>query len=100
MTTATRPETIPDGYEWDEEEARLITGMAAEMNEKGDSKIKWDKNNPAEVEGARAAFDKLVGDKKFAAFKLSKFTDSKGERITRFDPDAERILFVPPMQGG
>lgn len=99
MATATRPETIPDGYEWDEEDARLITGVAAEMDEKGDTKIKWDKNNPAEVEFARASFDRLVGEKRFLAFSVGR-TGSKGDRIRTFDPAAERILFVPPMQGG
>lgn len=99
MATATRPETIPDGYQWDDVDARLVTGIASEMNEKGDTRITWDKYNDAEVEHARTSFNRLTKEKNFRAFKVGR-NDAQGERVDRFDPDAERLIFVPQYQGG
>lgn len=65
----------------------------------GDWKHEWDPDNNKEVEQMRKTFDHNVNDKKFKAFRL----DEKGKRGTqmkRFDPDAKRIVLVPPMAGG
>lgn len=69
------------------------------LGAKGDTKISWDKDNEVEVENARRTFDELMGKERFAAFKM-KGRDGKGEQITEFDPDAERLILVPPMAGG
>lgn len=68
------------------------------MGRKGDTKISWNPDNRTEVDEARKAFN-AYKDKGFAAFKVSK-RGAKGEQVRDFCPDAEEILFVPPIQGG
>lgn len=70
------------------------------MGTKGDTKIIWDSDNDEEVANARSTFDELVGDKKFAAFAVKGRKGEKGEQIRKFDPEAERLILVPPMAGG
>lgn len=77
-----------------------VTGMMAELNETGDTKVIWDKDNADEVAAARATFDRLTKDRKFAAFRAQGKKGEQGERIREFDPDAERIILVPQYQGG
>ena len=68
------------------------------MGRKGDTKLSWDTENPAEVEVARKAFEEFY-QKGFAAF-LVKTKGGKGMQIEKFDPEADRILFIPPIAGG
>lgn len=71
------------------------------MGQAGDTKTMWDPNNADEVEANRALFDRLVGTKKFSAFRVSSEDHNKtGERMKTFDPKAGRIIFVPQFQGG
>lgn len=65
----------------------------------GDTRVMWDPDNADEVEAARAAFDKLRGEKKFVAYKVAEPGD-KGEVIREFDPQAGKIILAPPMVGG
>ena len=76
------------------------TGEMSEINHMGDTRIIWDKDNPDEVAVAKSAFDRLVGKKKYAAFEVKGRKGDKGSQIRKFDPDAERIIMVPPMAGG
>ena len=64
----------------------------------GDLKIVWDKNNEIEVEMAEKQFNDAM-KKKFAAFSV-KAKGKKDVKITEFDPDAEKIILVPPIVGG
>ena len=66
--------------------------VLAVMDQTGDKRIKWDKDNPASVEKARRKFDNLKFDG-YAFFRAD-------SQISEFDPDAGEILAVPPMQGG
>lgn len=79
---------------------RPFTGMMAELNESGDTKIIWSKDNPEEVEVARAAFDRLTKKGKYAAFNVTGKDGEKGGRMYDFNPNAERIILVPQLQGG
>lgn len=73
----------------------------AVMGRSGDTKTIWDPNNPDEVEVARMQFEKLVGDKRYSAFRVdSADPNKKGERLTTFDPAAGRTIFIPQMAGG
>lgn len=76
-----------------------MTGEMSVINHEGDTKLMWDRDNRDEVDNARRTFDDLVGTKKYAAFSVTKKGD-KDEKIKRFDPDAERIILVPPIAGG
>lgn len=88
-------ETLPEGGITP---VRIHTGELCAIDQTGDTKTIWDKNNPDEVEAAKATFDRLKG-KGYLAYKVSK-DGSKGEVIRDFDPDAEKIILSPPMQGG
>lgn len=67
------------------------------MGKEGDIKYRWNKNNPTEVDIARKTFEKYRKEG-YLAFRMT--DGNRGEMMTEFDPDAERILFSPPMQGG
>ena len=77
----------------------LTHGEMAVMNETGDTKVIWNRDNPDEVEMARKQFAEFK-KKKFAAFSVRGKEGEKAEQIFDFDPNAERIIFVPAMQGG
>lgn len=96
MTTATLEETtdktfgdVPPG-----KHAMATMGYA------GDTKAFWDADNAEEVEAARRQFNFLVTEKKYAAFHVRGKNGEQGEQMRAFDPAAERIIFVPPIQGG
>lgn len=74
--------------------------IMSEINETGDTKVLWDKDNADEVAAARATFDKLVTKGRHAAFAVKGKDGAKGARIHEFDPDAERIILVPQIAGG
>lgn len=75
-------------------------GAMAVMGAEGDTKHIWNRNSEAEVAAARALFNTLVNEKRYMAFKV----DADGEKgegpIKEFDPNEERYIFVPQMQGG
>lgn len=75
------------------------TGEMAVMGQDGDTKIIWDKTKPDEVENARESFNRLRS-KKYIAFRVEGKNGDKGEQITEFDPNAERIILSPPLVGG
>jgi len=75
-------------------------GAMAVMGKEGDTKHIWDKSKPAECDAARALFNTLVKDKKYLAFKVKGSDGSQGEQVKEFNPEEERYIFVPPMQGG
>jgi hypothetical protein len=75
------------------------TGIMSEMNSTGDTKVEWNKDSPEEVDNARASFDRLTKNNKFAAFRLNR-DGSQGGKMTSFDPKAERIVLVPAYAGG
>jgi hypothetical protein len=65
----------------------------------GDVKIHWDADNPTQVKRAREAFDKAIA-KGLRAIKLDRKDKEIGTYLTAFDPTAERIAFIPQIQGG
>lgn len=73
-------------------------GELREMSRKGDLKLSWNSGNEKEVAAAKEIFDKRVREG-WAAFG-EKIMGRKGDRIRTFDPDAERIVLVPPIAGG
>lgn len=68
------------------------------MGKEGDVKQTWNRKNQAEVAAAKELFEKLIGDG-YRAYLMNK-NGSKGEPVETFDAKYERILFVPPFQGG
>jgi len=68
------------------------------MGTEGDTKVIWDADNKDEVEAAKDQYKSLTS-KKFTAYKVKK-DGSKGAKISSFDPEAEKIIMVPPIVGG
>lgn len=64
----------------------------------GDLKITWDPAKPAEVDAAFETFDALT-KKGYAAFALEE-NGQKGEKLSSFNVNARRIVFVAPVMGG
>lgn len=64
----------------------------------GDTKHIWDSEKNDEVEAMEALFEELT-EKGYKAFKVDKDGD-KGKKMKKFDPDAEKMIMVPPLQGG
>lgn len=76
-----------------------MVGEMAVMGTAGDTKVLWDTDNQDEVANARRTFDDLVGKKKYLAFAVKKGGE-KGEQVREFNPEAGKLILVPPMQGG
>ena len=69
------------------------------MDEKeGDLKVIWDSENKEEVAAAEDQFDTLL-KKGYIAYSVDK-KGEKGKQIKKFDPDAEKIILAPVLQGG
>lgn len=64
----------------------------------GDARLTWSADNKPEVDAARKMFDDLRA-KGFFAYAVKRSGD-KGEMITKFDPEAEKIILAPPLVGG
>ena len=68
------------------------------LDKTGHTKTKWSRKKPKEVAEARKVYDTLTAAG-FKAFRLKKLGRT-GEQMTSFDPEAERVMFVPAFQGG
>ena len=68
------------------------------LDQTGDTKHIWDRNSEAEVEEARSLFDRMT-KRGMVAWSVTRKGD-KDQRITAFDPQAEKIIFAPALQGG
>jgi hypothetical protein len=78
----------PDGKHW-----------MAVMDETGDTKIMWSRDNEDEVAVAERTF-KDMKKKGYTAFRVTGKDGVAGEQMKEFDPDAERIIFTKPQAGG
>lgn len=68
------------------------------MDPTGHTKHIWDSSNAAEVEAAKELFNSLT-KKGYRAFHVKK-DGSEGEIMSKFDKDAEKVIFAPHLQGG
>jgi hypothetical protein len=75
-----------------------MTGEMSVMGREGDLKVRWNSENPTEVEAAQTQFNQLRG-KGYAAFRMNK-DGTTGEQIDRFDARHESIILAPQMRGG
>lgn len=76
-----------------------MMGVIEVMDRKGETKIIWDSEKPAEVANAKRTFDDLTKQGYWAHKAVGK-DGATGERITEFDPEAERMVFHAQMKGG
>lgn len=75
-----------------------MTGEMRVMGKEGDLKVIWDSEKDAEVEAARKQFDDLT-KKNYIAFSVKK-DGEKNEKISKFDPNFEKMILVPMLKGG
>lgn len=75
-----------------------MNGEMRVLDHTGDTKIIWDSENRTEVEHARKTFDELAA-KGFSAFSVKK-DGEKGSRLSKFDPEEEKMILVPALRGG
>lgn len=70
------------------------------MGLSGDEKITWDHGDDIQIKKARDKFAALLkqGYKAFVSKDIA--GSKKGEEVKEFDATAERLILVPPMQGG
>ncbi len=64
----------------------------------GDTKIVWDADKQGDVGVARELFEKLTREGYLAFRVLGQ--DKQGERIEKFDREAERLILIPAIAGG
>lgn len=76
----------------------LATGEMRIMGREGDTKVIWNARDTDEVEAARQQFNTLR-ERNFLAFRVDD-SGSKGEQITEFDPQVQKLIMAPPMAGG
>ena len=74
------------------------SGVLCCMDETGDTRMQWDKSNPAEVAKAETRFNELR-KKGYMAYTVNSKGD-QGTVIDKFDPSAERIIMHSQMIGG
>jgi len=68
------------------------------LNEKGDERLVWDKENGKEAKEAKAKFEDLIA-KGYTAYSVDS-SGKKNRKIEEFDVDAEEILMVPKTAKG
>jgi hypothetical protein len=73
-------------------------GQIRIMGRTGDARLTWDTDNQNEVDAAEEMFDRLVRQH-YVAFHVNE-NGKEGSVMKRFDPEAGKIIMVPPMSGG
>lgn len=69
------------------------------LDNTGDTRLMWSRDNQPEVDAARDLF-KTLKKKQYTAYRAEGKEGSRGEVIHEFDPEAERIIMVPRQVGG
>ncbi len=75
-----------------------MNGEMEILDATGHTRTTWDSDNETEVAAARSQYDTLTR-KGYKAFRVKK-DGSEGEPMKAFDPDAEKMILVPPVQAG
>lgn len=68
------------------------------MGIKGDTRISWDPTKKVEVKVARKTFERLIKEG-YTAFEIGK-NNEKSSMVAEFDPESEKLIFVPQIRGG
>lgn len=67
----------------------------------GDVRVAWDSDSEEETRAVGQMFDELVKDKGYTAVKIGdEGKISNGTTLKKFDKNAQRMVLVPPLQGG
>jgi len=68
------------------------------LDDSGDTRVKWTKENGKQALNAKNKFLKLIEDG-YTAFSVNS-SGKKKNKITEFDVDAQEIIMVPPTARG
>ena len=68
------------------------------IDNSGDTEYSWNINNEDEIKIAKKTFKRFKA-KNYVAYKTNS-RGKKGEIINEFDPQAGKIIMVPPVVGG
>ncbi len=74
-------------------------GVMRILDHNGDTTVRWDEDDLTSVAEATTAF-KMLTERRHLAFARRPGTPDACERIHRFDPKAEEIIWVRQLQGG
>jgi hypothetical protein len=70
------------------------------LDHSGDTAVTWDLGDETTVRAAEELFERLTAESKMAFARPPGTPADEAERIKRFDPTAEEIIWVRPIQGG
>lgn len=95
--------TVMERFNSTLEEVKVIAKGVAKsvlkiLDESGDDRLVWDKDNGREAKQAKKKFNDLIKDG-YSAFSVD-HDGEKNRKITEFDVDAEEILMVPETVKG
>jgi hypothetical protein len=76
----------------------MSMGLQIVMDSGGDTRHKFDRRDPKSVAEAKERFQTLTS-RGFRAVALGK-DGGDGTLLERFDPQVERMLFIPQLRGG
>ena len=84
-----------------ERKGATTMGTIRVLDATGDTAVAWDIDDAEAVREAEALFRRLVHDERRMAFARPTGAGAEeAELIRAFDPNAEEILMVRPIQGG
>jgi hypothetical protein len=70
------------------------------LDHSGDTAVTWDLDDETTVRAAEEIFERLAAESKMAFARPPGAAAEEAERIKRFDPAVEEIIWVRPIQGG
>jgi hypothetical protein len=75
-------------------------GIMRILDHSGDTAVTWNLDDETTVLVAEELFERLMAESKMAFARSTGAPADEAERIRRFDPAAEEIIWVRPIQGG
>lgn len=75
-------------------------GVMRILDHTGDTIVRWELDDPATMAEAERIFRRLQGERKLAFARPAGAGPDQAEQIRQFDPAAEEIIWVRPIQGG
>ena len=70
------------------------------LDRSGDTAVTWDLDDEATVRAAEEIFERLAAESKIAFARPQGAPAEEAAQIRHFDPSAEEIIWVRPIQGG
>lgn len=75
-------------------------GMMRILDHTGDTIVRWQLGDPATTAEAERIFERLSSERKMAFARPTGARADEATLVHTFDPQAEEIIWVRPIQGG